>query len=228
LTLQLPREPEGIAKFLKHVWAFDHVKVTPEDKQRTTFYRQNIQSARLQAESPTFADFMANLNLEVRTSPIAAHQLARVEQLMQRTNQFNLTGVKRSAGEIQQLCESGTHQCLVTEVSDRFGDYGLVGVMLFEIGPDALNVDAYLLSCRALGRSVELRMLTGLGETAAKFGLGWVNIPLVRTKKNQPACDFMVSIGAPIGEPAYDHSLFRLPVAYIATLASQRNGKDPD
>ena len=223
LTLQLPSEPHKIEKFLKHVWAFDHVKVTAEDKRRTDLYRQNIQSARLRNEVSTFTDFLAALNLEVRTATVRPQQLARVSQLMQRTNQFNLTGVKRSEGEIQQLCESGKYECLVTEVSDRFGDYGLVGVLIFDVDWTALKVDAFLLSCRALGRGVEHRMLASLGAKAAEHGRDWVIIPFVRTTKNQPALDFLNGIGSQFREHMDNGFIFRLPVVYIDTLASQTN-----
>ena len=221
LTLQLPREPHKIAKFLSHVWAFDHLGVTEEDGRRTARYRQSIQSARLQEESLSFADFLASLNLEVHTSEAAPHQLARIAQLVERTNQFNFTGVRRSEGDIRRLCESGKYRCLVTRVSDRFGDYGLVGTMIFGVDGDALDVDTCLLSCRALGRGVEHRMLARLGEIAAEQGLGWVAVRFIRTKKNQPALDFLNGIGSRYREPLEGGFLFRLPAREVAALTLQ-------
>ncbi|PYS79687.1 MAG: hypothetical protein DMF66_01880, partial [Acidobacteria bacterium] len=93
------------------------------------------------------------------------------------------------------------YRCLVTRVSDRFGDYGLVGAMIFGVDGDALDVDTCLLSCRALGRGVEHRMLARLGEIAAEQGLGWVAVRFIRTKKNQPALDFLNGIGSRYREP---------------------------
>jgi FkbH-like protein len=221
LTLQLPPEPHKIAKFLSHVWAFDQLKVTDEDGHRTALYRQSLQSARLQQESLTFTDFLASLNLEVDTSMAAPHQLARVAQLVERTNQFNFTGIRRTEGEIRRLCDAGSHRCLVTRVSDRFGDYGLVGAMIFAAGRDALDVDTCLLSCRVLGRGVEHRMLARLGAIALEHGLDWVAIRFIRTKKNQPALDFLNSIGALYREPLEDGFLFRLPAREVAALTLQ-------
>ena len=88
-------------------------------------------------------------------------------QLTQRTNQMNFTAVRRSEADIQALLESGKAECLTVHVSDRFGSYGLAGVIVFRGGADAIVVDTFLLSCRALGRGVEHRMLAALGEIAA-------------------------------------------------------------
>ena len=95
--------------------------------------------------------------------------MARVSQLTERTNQFNFTTIRRSEREIEQLCESGA-ACLVVNLADRFGDYGLVGVTIAAAKEKALEVDTFLLSCRALGRKVEHRMLAKLGELAHERG----------------------------------------------------------
>ena len=113
-------------------------------------------------------------------------QLPRVAQLTQRTNQFNFTTVRRTDGEIQRLSESGL-ECRVVEVSDRFGDYGLVGVMIFAVRANALEIDTFLLSCRVLGRGVEHRMLNELGEIARRRQLSLVTATLIPTQKNLPA-----------------------------------------
>ena len=129
LTLQLPSE-EDIAKFLDHVWAFDRLKVTSEDQQRTVMYKQEIERVRFQAQALTVEEFLEGLNLQVKLSKPSRAQLSRVAQLTQRTNQFNFTTVRRTEAQIQHLPRDGL-ECRVVEVSDRFGDYGLVGVMIF-------------------------------------------------------------------------------------------------
>ncbi len=128
LTLQLPEQPDRIPQFLEHYWAFDQLQATEEDQQRTNLYQQNVQRQRLQQDSFSFSDFLAQLNLEIEISPMQNEQLSRVAQLTQRTNQFNLTTIRRSEAEIQQLCNLERLECRVVKVKDRFGDYGLVGL----------------------------------------------------------------------------------------------------
>jgi FkbH-like protein len=191
LTLQLPSEAD-IPTFLDHVWAFDRLNVTEEDRQRTALYQQNVERSRLEQSAPTMEAFLASLNLEVQISTPSAEQLPRVAQLTQRTNQFNCTTRRRSAAEIQQLMAQGTH-CWAVEVSDRFGDYGLVGVVIFDHTANALEVDTFLLSCRVLGRGVEYQVLRDLGQFAQQQGLAQVNLPFIPSAKNQPALRFLES-----------------------------------
>ena len=183
LTLQLPFKADNIPRFLEQIWAFDHFKITEEDKKRTVLYKQNIQRDRFSTESLSFDDFLAGLGLEIQISKMGLPDLARVSQLTHRTNQFNLTTKRRSESEIQNLSQSGDVEILVARVSDRFGDYGLVGVIIFQAVSKVIVVDTFLLSCRTLGRGVEHRMLAQLGEIAKKQGVGRVDVPFIHTKK---------------------------------------------
>jgi FkbH-like protein len=219
LTLQLPQDVNSISTFLKHIWAFDHLKSTTEDRQRTEFYRQNKKRELACSNSLTFEEFLTSLGLEVRISELVPRNLTRVSELTRRTNQFNLTTIRRSESEIERLCLSAGFECLCVEVRDRFGDYGLVGVMIFEIGSEAIEVDTFLLSCRALGRGVERRMLSRLGEIAIERGLRWVNLQYLPTDKNRLALDVLENIGAQFKEPLGEGSVFRLPADLAAALS---------
>lgn len=219
LTLQLPVIEADIPRFLKHVWAFDRTQVTEEDKQRTLLYKQNLERARFQKQSLTLDGFLSDLGLTVRIVELASQHLARAAQLTQRTNQFNLTTRRRSESEIQQLCQSENFGCCVVAVSDRFGDYGIVGVLIFELGAAVLTVDTFLLSCRVLGRGVEHRMLNHLAAVAQAQGLGWLNLPYIASAKNQPALNFLESVGAEFKQSVGEGLSFKLPVEFAATLA---------
>ena len=224
LTLQLPQDIKTIPRFLQHAWAFDRLKVTDADKQRTTQYKQNAQRERLKNQTLSFEQFLAELELTIAISEMQPEQLARVSQLTQRTNQFNATTIRRSETEIQQFCQAG--QCLVVEVSDRFGNYGLVGVILFQIDTNVLKVDTFLLSCRVLGRGVEHRMLAELGEIAAEQGLSQVNFPYTPSAKNQPLLNFVEAVGSPFKQDDRGY-LFRFPVDYARSLSYQPGITEP-
>ncbi|MGL5060845.1 MAG: HAD-IIIC family phosphatase, partial [Microcoleus sp.] len=211
LTLQIPEDGDRIPQFLAHIWAFDRLQTTQEDRQRTNFYEQNVQRQRLQQDSLSFTDFLIQLNLEIEISPMQPDRLARVAQLTQRTNQFNLTTIRRSEAEIQQLCNLGRLECHVVEVKDRFGDYGLVGLVLFEVREDAIVTDTFLLSCRVLGRGVEHRMLAYLGNLARKRGLSRVEVCYIPTKQNQPAWDFLISVGEQFRQQNDRGWIFKFP-----------------
>jgi FkbH-like protein len=216
LTLALPRQDVG--GFLRHVWAFDRLAVTREDRERSALYAQNLERARLEKRTRGLAGFLEALRLEVRIGPVAPDELARVAQLTQRTNQMNATTVRRSELDLRDLLRSGAAECLSVHVSDRFGSYGLVGAMLFRATPDVLAIDTFLLSCRALGKGVEHRMLARLGELAREGGRAWLEAPFVRTARNRPALDFLRAVG---GEPelrADGSLLFRIAATTAAAI----------
>jgi FkbH-like protein len=219
LTLQLPPEEEKIPTFLRRVWAFDHLKVTSEDKNRTAFYRANAQRETARTGALTMDDFLRGLQLQVEIAPAEASQLERVAQLTQRTNQFNVSGIRRTVAEVQRLCEREDAGCSVVDLRDRFGDYGLVGVLIYTTAPDAVVVDSFLLSCRALGRKVEHRMLAELGRIARRLHVGRVDIPFTASPKNKPARDFLESFGNQYEDARDGGVVFRFPSEFAAGVA---------
>jgi acyl carrier protein len=154
-------------------------------------YAQRAERNRAERSARSLEEFLASLNLEVKIAPMEAEQVERVAQLTQRTNQMNATCLRRTAAEVGVV--SG--EVWTVTVSDRFGSYGLVGAVVFEVSGDAIRVDTFLLSCRALGRGVEHRMVALLGEIAVERGLSRVGIPFVAGERNRPALMFLESLG---------------------------------
>ena len=166
---------------IEHCWLLDLLgEVTEVDAKRTEQYRLQSRRKRLQKKLP-FAEFIESLKLDVTIRQARAEDVPRVSQLSQRTNQFNFTGWRRTEAEIQQDLHS--HTVWVVELADRFGDYGLVGVMMVD---DHYRLDNFLLSCRALGKGVEHRMLAHLGEHHAA-----VEVNFNHTERNQVAWQFL-------------------------------------
>jgi FkbH-like protein len=217
LTLALPADPGEIPHFLEHVWAFDHSAVTEEDRNRNAYYAQAQEFGREMKRSADLESFMRSLDLRVTFEPLAAERLPRAAQLTQRTNQFNFTGIRRTESEIQALVASG-HECVTASVSDRFGDYGLVGVMIYGVSADVLEIDTLLLSCRALGRGVEHRMMAYLGDLATKRSCSTVMAHLKTTARNEPARQFLHSIGERAEQPAEDGFVYTFDAAALRSL----------
>ena len=211
LALLLPARAAEIPDFLAHIWAFDRARVTDEDRRRGEMYAQRAERARAARSSPSLEDFLASLQLEVSIAPMQPAQVDRVAQLTQRTNQMNATCIRRTAAEIQRLSE----ECLTVHVTDRFGSYGLTGAIIFRQSASALVVDTFLLSCRALGRGVEHRMVARLREIALERGLQGVEIPFVSAQRNRPALLFLESLDATVTD-----GIFHLPAISGADGAS--------
>lgn len=193
LTLALPADITRTEHFLKHVWAFDRPVVTEEDRNRSAYYEKTAEFGNEVRKAGSLQEFLATLNLRVDIAPMTTSQLARVAQLTQRTNQFNTTTIRRTESDILTLTRGGW-RVYTAEVSDRFGDYGLVGVMIVDPSDDTWRLDSMLLSCRALGRRVEHRMLDFLKAEAAGAE---VKIDFTPSAKNKPAKAFIDSLTNP-------------------------------
>jgi FkbH-like protein/FkbM family methyltransferase len=219
LTLQLPRIAADNLRFLQHVWAFDHFQSTEEDRQRTKMFQQDLRRKHELEQAPSLKDFIEGLGLQVTIGQPSTEQLARVAQLTQRTNQFNLSTLRRSEQEIVRFLQKEDAACLAAEVSDRFGEYGLVGVVLCELGDaEICRVETFLLSCRVLGRGVEHQVLAEVARRALAANKKWIDILYRPSGKNQPAWDFINSLSAQSRDEIKDGTVFRFAAENLATL----------
>jgi FkbH-like protein len=224
-TLQLPEDPALIPRFLEHCWIFDKLQVTDEDRRRAELYRQNQRREQFKSQSLSFAGFLAGLDLKIQFQPMSPAQLPRVAQLTLRTNQFNTTGRRRTEAQLQQLAAQS--EVLTVSVSDRFGDQGLVGAMIFEAADHTIVVDSMLLSCRALGRGVEERMLAELGAAARQRGARWVDVLYECLPRNRPALDFLERLGAPFKNANNGANRFLFPADVAAEVVFRPQNDEP-
>ena len=222
LTIQVPTD-EGFADLIRHSWAFDRLKVTEEDRRRTRMYRLNADRTRHEASVTDIGAFLASLDLKIAIDQPADDQWPRVAQLTERTNQFNFSTRRRSETEVRHLARSGL-ECLRVEVADRFGEYGLVGVLICGTEGDALSIDTMLLSCRVLGRGVEHAMFAHLGRLAVERGLAAIEARFIPSAKNEPAGNFLRSLAGGIGTPDRSGTTYRVAAAEAAALRYQPGG----
>jgi FkbH-like protein/FkbM family methyltransferase len=216
LTLRLPRDLASFASFLEHIWAFDHAETTEEDRNRARMYQDNAQRERFRAQTPSLNDFIAGLMVRVKIAEVTEDELSRVSQLTFRTSQFNFSTIRRSPSEIRDFLKRANTGCLAVRVTDRFGDYGLVGVVLYETEADRFKLDTFLLSCRVLGRGVEHTVLSKIGKRALSGGKRFVELTCLPTERNLPAREFVSSLGDRYRSKAGESWLF--PAEHLASL----------
>ena len=191
LTLQFPVDEQLIGRFMDHVWAFDRVGVTEDGRRRTAQYKENRARQDALVKSENLAQFLESLDLQVDIQTMRPDQLPRVAELVQRTNQFNTTAVRRTGSEIESGIASNEFEVWVVSVRDRFGDYGLVGAVFCVRTQGALEVDTFVLSCRVLGRGVEFQIVRELGRKAREEERSDVVLRYRETRRNVPARDFL-------------------------------------
>lgn len=194
LTLRWPTNGEEAQIFVDHVWELDVPTSTAEDRNRTAMYKQEFKRQAVRDEAQSFDKFIEGLGLEIDIRPLDESDIPRASQLTTRTNQFNFTTRRRDEAEMRTLMNDTGFQCRTVRVGDRFGDYGLVGLLLVAIDATAPRIDTFLLSCRVLGRGVEHAMLAEAGRLVSQAGGENVAVELFRTERNTPALNFLKSV----------------------------------
>jgi FkbH-like protein len=218
-VLQVPSGLDA-ARILDHYWGFDTSVITLEGSSRTKLYREARQRSEHGQTFRHRRDYIASLQLKCTVSPLDVDHLPRVVELMHRTTQFNTTGLKKSVPELQSLLRSGRLEGLTCEASDKFGDYGMVGVILYTQHPPDLVVEAMLLSCRALGRGIEHAMTAECGRIASDDSLSHIVFPFAATARNGPALTYLKSLTAHVEKQRDDRARYRISAAAASTIQS--------
>jgi FkbH-like protein len=122
--------------------------------------------------------------MSARHGPVDAETLPRVAQLINKTNQFNLTARRYTEDQVRAMASSPDWWCRWFRLADRFGDHGLIGVVLAEKGPSQWRIDTWLMSCRVLGRRMEDFMCACLLSAARGEGATAVVGQYIPTEKN--------------------------------------------
>jgi FkbH-like protein len=135
---------------------FDQAALTDEDRARAAMYQAEKKRARSREAFRDIETYLADLDLRLRVAPATLANVPRVAQLTQRTNQFNLTTRRYTEHEINELLDGTDAAVYAMTAADRFGDYGLTGVMIARKAGRRAKIDALLVSCRVLGRRLEL------------------------------------------------------------------------
>ena len=195
LSIALPVNPAELKSFLDHIWAFDRFAITGEDAKRNQMYQVEKQRKDEQDKFGNLNDFLATLGLQVSISPLTKNELDRAVQLTLRTNQFNLNGIRKNAAEITTLMQQPNTINWFVEVQDRFGEYGIAGLVLAKNEGNTLLVDTLLLSCRVLGRNVEDHILASLLAWCTQHGLNNISASYQPTDKNKPILEFLQRTG---------------------------------
>ncbi|MFD8383026.1 SDR family NAD(P)-dependent oxidoreductase [Streptomyces sp. NPDC059679] len=195
LSVTCPAAGE-LAPFLARLWPLVPAAATAEDSLRAEFYRQE-RARDAERERAGFAEFLAQLDLEVDIRPLSEPDVQRAEQLVRRTNQFTLRARSADGGDLERWRRQG--EVWTAAARDRFGDYGQIGLLAVRREGDRLDVLAWMLSCRALGRGVEERLLGWLADRADALGCATVRLTAERTPRNVPARRLLAALGG--GEP---------------------------
>lgn len=169
--------------------------VSAENRSKTRQYRQLADAASLQASFSSQQDYLRSLGLKVRLQRDAADQVGRISELMNKSNQFNLTTRRLMPGDVAELMASEYATVYSFSVSDRLADHGVTGVIITEDDADAVVVHSFLMSCRVIGRGVEFSVWKTVFDDARSRGKTLLRATYVPSAKNSQVADFYDRLG---------------------------------
>ncbi len=183
----VPQIGEEVSKFVEIIEAeryFEPVALGKEDLDRSRLYRDNSRRAAVENKFACYADYLDSLAMEAEIDSFNPVYIDRIAQLTNKTNQFNLTTRRYTLSEIAAVIDDAHHLGLYGRLLDRFGDNGLVSVVLGRREGSQLHLDLWLMSCRVLKRDMEVAMLDVLVERARGIGVDRIFGYYRPTRKN--------------------------------------------
>lgn len=190
-VIGLPAEPAKYARVILESPFLQRLGVaSAEDLQRTRFYRQQAERAKMLASVGSKEEFLRSLGQVAEIAAANDLTLARVAQLTQKTNQFNLTTRRYAEADIARFVADPEASVVTIKVRDRLGDNGIVGAAIARDAGDACEVDTFLLSCRVIGRGIETAFIAYIADQARARGKSRLVGMFCPTAKNEPAKHF--------------------------------------
>jgi FkbH-like protein len=195
----VPDLPEDPAEYLNALYAlnlFETASYSEADASRTEQYRVEAERSAAQAAFANEDEFLAHLEMRSEVRPFDAYTIPRVAQLSQRSNQYNLRTVRYSEEDARRLAASSDHVTLSFTLADRFGDHGLIAVVVLERrAPSQFFIENWLMSCRVLKRGMESFILNHLVAVCREHGIAELVGEHLPTAKNELVRDHYRDLG---------------------------------
>ncbi len=174
---------------------FEVTYLSLDDRKRNEMYQENAQRARLQADFANYGDYLKSLEMKAIIEPFVPVYMERIAQLTNKSNQFNLTTRRYSQGEIEAIAKDSAHITLYGRLADRFGDNGVVTVLIGRMDAGICHIDLWLMSCRVLKRDMECAMMDALVHKCQRAGIFLIKGYYYPTAKNRMVKDFYQDMG---------------------------------
>ncbi|MDA9545560.1 FkbH [Bradyrhizobium sp. CCBAU 45321] len=203
------------AEFIVRIQAGRHFEprtVTEEDLERTAQYRQERRRAELAASVTDMPAYLASLEMRGTIKEFDSLDVPRIAQLIARSNQFNLTTTRRSETEIKALLGRPDYRCFTMRLEDKFGDSGLISVVIAKVDGGVFVLDTWLMSCRVLKRQVEDEIMNEIFRLAEVAGCTTVRGIYLPTTKNGIVAEVYEEFGFARTEDSATRKEFELEV----------------
>ena len=187
--------PEQYIRVLDHSGFFEAIHLSQDDIKRNEMYKANIERSRQQNSFTDYHEYLLSLEMKAVILPFEALYLSRIAQLTNKSNQFNLTTRRYTQSEIEKIAANPEYITLYGKLEDKFGDNGVVTVLIGRQDKEILHMELWLMSCRVLKRDMEYAMLDELVKECKKRGIKEIYGYYYQTQKNGMVKDFYSLMG---------------------------------
>jgi len=202
-TVSVPDVGNDIVNYIDYIdknGYFEPISLSSDDLNRNTFYKDN--QIRLQGQSTfkSYNEFLTSLNMKAEIKSFSSIYLNRITQLINKTNQFNLTTKRYTSGEVESIFSNSNYIKLYGKLTDNYGDNGLISIIIAKIKDNKCHVDLWLMSCRVLKRDMEFAMLDELILQCKKRGITDIIGYFIKSAKNNMVADLYERCGFILSE----------------------------
>ncbi len=195
VAVPVMESPEKYIRTLDRAGYFEVTSLSADDAKRNEMYKENARRAQLQASYDNYEDYLKSLVMTAIIRGFEPVYMARIAQLTNKSNQFNLTTRRYSQADIEAFAADERYITLYGKLEDKFGDNGVVSVVIGRLDENMLHIDLWLMSCRVLKRGMESAMMDMLVKRALERGITVIRGYYYPTAKNGMVKDFYDTMG---------------------------------
>lgn len=221
LVPEMPEDPTLYLSYLESLNLFETGSFSKEDEQRNSKYKAEAARSSVAQSFESIDDYLVSLKMKMVIKPFNDLDKPRIAQLTQRSNQYNLRTIRYTESDIQEIIEDDNRIGLSISLEDKFGDYGLISVLVLNLKPDSIFIDTWIMSCRVLKRGVEHAALEHLISLTQKINKTKIIGEYLETPKNQLVKDHYLNLGFESSEDTtwtLDTTKSELPKHFISTI----------
>ena len=220
-TILLGPDPSDYVAQLQDCRLFEPRSITSEDFERTNQYRSEAQRKELEGSVTDIGAYLKSLVMEASISEFAPVDVPRLSQLINKSNQFNLTTRRRTESEVQGMMDDPSYIGYSVRLKDKFGDHGLISIVIAKKDGDLMTIDTWLMSCRVLKRQVENEVLNELVRLAAVRNCSHIKGIYLATPKNEMVRDFYNHMGFTLISENNEGREYELVVGTVVPVATK-------
>jgi len=194
-VVELTDDPSDYARLLDATGWFETPRLSQEDTIRTQQYQANTQREELLSSVDDYETYLQSLNQRAVIQPFEERHLDRITQLVNKTNQFNLTTRRENRSAIEARMRDERYLTAYVRLGDRFGDNGLISVWYGRIDGTVLDIEQWLMSCRVFNRGVEQHLMNYIADQARRRGVERIQGSYLPTPKNKLVADLYERLG---------------------------------